>query len=93
MEGRDPLRAVLAPQQNPVALPNTSPRQERRKSPRLARQLPIGRNTPPVALVANHCDLSPKAAKVVNQCSQVVSHERSGKFMVSDAGASDSVWM
>ena len=79
MEGRNPLRAVLSPQQHPLAGRNLKPVEQRRKAPCHARQFAIGCHAPPVALVANHGYSAVKAAEVVKQRGQMRSHGSPGK--------------
>jgi hypothetical protein len=83
VKGRDPFRAVLCPKQNTVARTDASLSEQRSELPRQSRNLPITGCTPPDALEADNGNLAVKAAEVVEQCSQMVSHQYSGKFMVS----------
>jgi len=79
VEGRDPLGAVLCPQQHPIARPNFALGQERRKPPGQPRKLRVSGYPPTVSLIAHHGDLAIEAAEVVEECSQMGSHGRSGK--------------
>ena len=88
IEGRNPLRAVFPPQKNPVAGHNAPPDQQRGKAPRQPRNFSVAGSAPPDALMAHYRDLAVIAAKVVKQCSQMVAHESSGKFMVRHRPAS-----
>src|ERR1035437_10455635 len=71
--------AVFGPQQNPVAWPNAPLSQQGGKTPRPPRNPSVAGRPPPVSLEADHRNLAVVAAKVVKQCSQMVSHGSPGK--------------
>ncbi len=79
VKGGDPLGAVFSPDENAIALDDASRREKRRKPAGEARQLTVGGHAATVTLVAHHRDLAVKAAKVVNQRSEVIAHRVSGK--------------
>jgi hypothetical protein len=83
MEGGNPLGAILGPEQHAVAGADLALGQQRGKAPCKAGYLAIGRRPPPVALAANDSNLAVVTAEVVEQCSQMIAHEGTGKFMVS----------
>ena len=88
VKGGDPLRAVLGPQQHAVAGADALPGQKRGKTAGEPRQLSIRGDAAPVALVAHHGNLAVEAAKIIDQCGQMVAHKLFGKFMVRDEAAS-----
>ena len=87
MKGGDPLRAVLGPQQHAITGADALPGQKRGKTAGEPRQLSIRGRAAPVALVTHHGNLAVEAAKIVDQCGQMVTHKLFGKFMVRDEAA------
>ena len=80
MKGGDPFRAVFAPDNYPVAGTNAALDKQCGKAASERGDLSVGGYAAPVALVTDHGDLAIVAAKVVEECSQIVSHGRSGRF-------------
>ena len=78
MEDRNRLRAVFGPQQDAIAGPDAALLEQGGKASGEPCQFPIGGYPPPVSLVADHSDLAVETAKVIEECSQMVSHGRSG---------------
>ncbi len=80
MKGGDPLRAVLGPEEHAVACADALRGQERGKTAGEARQFAISGDAAPIALVAHHGNLAVEAAKIVDQCGQMIAHRCSGKI-------------
>ena len=87
VKGGDPLGAVLGPQQHAVACADALPGQKRGKTAGEARQFSIRGDAAPVALVAHHGNLAVEAAKIIDQCSQMIAHRCSARIMVRDEAA------
>ena len=79
VEGGDPLRAVFGPKEHTVAGLDAPLGQQRGKTASQARDLTVGGDAAAVALVADYGGLAAVAAEVVEKCSQMVAHGRSGK--------------
>ena len=74
MEGSDPFSAVLSPEKHPVTRADAAPDEQCGKATGQPRNLTVCGDPPAVALVAHHGDLAIIAAKIVEECSQMVSH-------------------
>ncbi len=83
MKGGDPFGAVFSPDEHAVTLPNAAGCQQRGKPPGKVSQIAVGGDAAAVALVAHDGDLAVKATKIVDQRSQMLAHNASGKFMVA----------
>ena len=66
VERRDPFSAVLGPENNAIARANVLLLEECREPAGQPRNVAVGGNAPPVALVADYSDLAAVAAKVLN---------------------------
>ena len=66
VERRDPFSAVLGPEDNTIACANVLLLEECREPAGQPRNVAVGGNAPPVALVADYSDLAAVAAKVLN---------------------------
>ena len=76
-EGRDPLGGVFAPQDDAVAGSDAAPFELGGESPSQGSKVDVGSGMPPHAAIAHDGRLPAVAAQIVDQTSQMGTHERS----------------
>src|SRR5580658_9087768 len=75
VEGGDPLGTIFSPKHDAVALDDTVVGQESGESAGEARQIAVGADVTPIAAKMHHGGLAVEAAKVVDQCGEIVAHD------------------
>jgi len=89
VECGNPLRTIFGPDQHAVAGTDAARRQQRRKAPAEPRDFSVCCDSATVALISDNRDFAIVAAKVVEKCSQVVSHVR----FLRDRSFESAFWM